>query len=71
MTKKYNIHYSGVLGFIYLLTTRASVIRDSSDSNPNFFDLMLGGESRSALYIENMEFLLPACTPLSLTFYII
>ena len=69
MTKKYNIHYKGVLRIIFLLTTKASVIRDSSDSNPNIFYLMWLNESRSALYIENMEFLLPAGTPLSLTFY--
>ena len=28
----------------------------SSDSNPRFYDLMLTGESQSALYTENMEF---------------
>ena len=31
------------------------VIRDSSDSNPRFFDLMLAGYRQSALYIEYMK----------------
>ena len=31
-------------------------IRDSSDSNPHFFDLMLAGGSQNTLYSENMEF---------------
>ena len=66
---QYSLHRS--FRIIFLLTTKASVIRDSSDSNPNFFYLMSGNESRSALYIENMEFLLPAGIALFLTFYII
>ena len=66
---KYSLHR--IFKIIFLLTTKASVIRDSSDSNPNIFYLMWLNESRSALFIENMEFLLPAGTALSLTFYII
>ena len=65
---QYSLLRSFRIIFLLHVTTKASVIRDSSDSNPNNFDLMLGDESRSALYIEN---LLPASTPLSLTFYII
>ena len=32
------------------------IIRDSSDSNLHFYDLMLAGESQSAHHIENMKF---------------
>lgn len=53
------------------MVTYLLVIRDSSDSNLNFYDLTMARKTQSALYRENMDSPVPPGTARSLTFYII